>query len=102
MDANSQTLQVPPWLSFTMASKVCTQANADDTHVTVTSKNVEELAHKAPEELAHISEYMRLNKLSANPQKTGYMIIGHPRRTTPLKFKKGIPSFNVFRTEPCP
>ena len=27
MDANSQTLQVPPWLSFTMASKVCTQAN---------------------------------------------------------------------------
>ena len=26
MDANSQTLQVPPWLSFTMTSKVCTQA----------------------------------------------------------------------------
>ena len=28
----------------------------DDTHVTVTSKNVEELLHKAQEELAHISE----------------------------------------------
>ena len=28
MDANSQTLQVPPWLSFTMASKVCTQAKS--------------------------------------------------------------------------
>ena len=54
---------------------------ADDTHVTVTSKNVEELVHKAQEELAHISEYIRLNKLSANPQKTEYMISGHPRRT---------------------
>ena len=30
MDANSQTLQVPPWLSFTMASKVCTQATDCD------------------------------------------------------------------------
>ena len=37
---------------------------ADDTHVTVTSMNVEELVHKAQEELTHISEYMRLNKLS--------------------------------------
>ena len=27
MDANSQTLQVLPWLSFTMESKVCTQAS---------------------------------------------------------------------------
>ena len=31
MDANSQTLQVPPWLSFTMASKVCTQAGKTKT-----------------------------------------------------------------------
>ena len=46
--------------------------HADDTHVTVTSMNVEELVHKAQEELTHISEYMRLNKLSANPQKTEY------------------------------
>ena len=42
---------------------------ADDTHVTVTSMNVEELVRKAQEELTHISEYMRLNNLSANPQK---------------------------------
>ena len=42
---------------------------ADDTHVTVTSMNVEELVRKAQEELTHISEYMRLNKLSANPKK---------------------------------
>ena len=53
---------------------------ADDTHVTLTSMNIDELVHKAQEELTHISKYMRLNKLSANPQKTEYMIIGHPRR----------------------
>ena len=41
----------------------------NDDHLTVTSMNVEELVHKAQEELTHISEYMRLNKLSANPQK---------------------------------
>ena len=39
---------------------------AEDTHVTVTSMNVEELVHKAQEELTHISECMRLNKLNAN------------------------------------
>ena len=58
---------------------------ADDTHVTVTSVNVEELVHKAQEEFTHISEYMRLNKLSANPQKTEYVIIGHPRRTNKVE-----------------
>ena len=58
---------------------------ADDTHVTVTSMNVEELFHKAQEKLTHISECMKLNKLSANPQKTEYMIIGHPRRTNKVE-----------------
>ena len=58
---------------------------ADDTHVTVASMIVEELVHKAQEELAHISEHMRLNKLSANPQKSEYMIIGHPRRTNKVE-----------------
>ena len=53
---------------------------ADDTHVTLTSMNIEELVQKAQEELINISEWMRLNKLSANPKKTEYMIIGHPRR----------------------
>ena len=52
---------------------------ANDTHVTLKSMNVEELVHETQEELTHISEYMSLNQLSANPQKTEY--IGHPRRT---------------------
>ena len=42
---------------------------ADDTHVTLTSMNVEELVHKAQEELTHISEYMTLNESSVNPKK---------------------------------
>ena len=42
---------------------------ADDTHVAVPSMNVEELVPKAQEELSHISEYIRLNELSTNPQK---------------------------------
>ena len=58
---------------------------ADDTHETLTPMNIEELVHKAQEELTHISEYMRLNKLSANPQKKEYMIIGHPRRTNKVE-----------------
>lgn len=54
---------------------------ADDTQVTLTSKNVEELTIPQ-EELTHISEWMRINKLSANPQKkTEYMVIRHPSKT---------------------
>ena len=32
------------------------------------------------DELSNISEWMRLNQLSAKPQKTEYMFIGHPNR----------------------
>ena len=61
---------------------------ADDTHVTVTSMNVEELVYKAQEELTHISEYMRLNKLRAHAQKAEHMIIGHPRRTNKVEINE--------------
>ena len=62
---------------------------ADDTHVTLTSiMNVDELVHKAQEELTHVSEYMRLNKLSANPQETEKMIIGHPRRANKVEVQE--------------
>ena len=53
---------------------------ADDTHVTLTSDSIEELLEKAQEEMRNISEWMKINKLSIGPQKTEYMIIGHPRR----------------------
>ena len=35
----------------------------------------------ARKELANIAEWMRVNKLSPNPQKTEFMIIGHPLST---------------------
>ena len=35
----------------------------------------------ARKELAHIVEWMRINKLSPNPQKTEFMIIGHQLST---------------------
>ena len=62
--------------------------HADDTHVTVAFMNVEELVHEAHKKLTNISEYMRLNKLNANPQKTEYMIIGHPRRTDKVEIRE--------------
>ena len=37
---------------------------------------------------SNISEWMRVNKLSANPQKTDYMIIGHPRRTNKVEISQ--------------
>ena len=57
---------------------------ADDTQVLLVSSNVDELVHKAQDELGNISEWMRLSKLSANPQKTEYMFIGHPNRTNKI------------------
>ena len=39
---------------------------ADNTHVTLTSDNTEELLEMAQEEMWNISEWMRINKLSIN------------------------------------
>ena len=45
---------------------------------------MKEFFESAREEMMNISEWMRINKLSINPQKTEYMIIGHPRRTNKI------------------
>ena len=42
---------------------------ADDTQVSLASSNVDELVRKAQDELSNISEWLRLSKLRANPQK---------------------------------
>ena len=47
---------------------------ADDTHVTLTSDSMAELFETAREEMMNISEWMRIDKLSINPQKTEYRI----------------------------
>ena len=52
----------------------------DDTHVTISSNNLENLLENAPMELLNILEWMRINKLTVNPTKTEKMLIGHPRK----------------------
>ena len=53
---------------------------ADDTNVTIASNDKEKLVAVAQAELDNIAEWMRVNKLSPNPSKTEYMIIGHPQK----------------------
>ena len=61
---------------------------ADDTHVTLTANNIDDLITNAHKELRNISEWMRINKLSANPEKTEYMVIGHPRRINKVEISE--------------
>ena len=51
---------------------------ADDTHVTIASNDSDNLFENAQRKLLKISEWMRNNKITANPKKTEYMLIGHP------------------------
>ena len=37
------------------------------------------------EELQNISEWIRVNKLSANPEKTEFTLIGHQRRINKIE-----------------
>ena len=60
---------------------------ADDTQVSLASSSVDELIRKVQDELGNISEWMRLNKLSANPQKTEYMFIEYPNRANKITEK---------------
>ena len=42
---------------------------ADDTTVMITSNDVEKILQEAQQELFNFSEWMRINKLSSNPEK---------------------------------
>ncbi len=63
---------------------------ADDTNVTIASNDIEKLVADAQEELLNISEWMRVNKLSPNPSKTEYLVIGHPRKTKAVNIPNGL------------
>ena len=63
---------------------------ADDTNVTIASNDIEKLVADAQEELLNISEWLRVNKLSPNPSKTEYLIIGHPRKTKDVNIPNGL------------
>ena len=47
--------------------------------------SLEEVVYKAKEELINISEYMRLNKLSQNHQKAGYLMPAPYSRTNSVE-----------------
>ena len=42
---------------------------ADDTHATIASSEIAELLRTTNKELLNISDWLRINKLSASPQK---------------------------------
>ena len=55
--------------------------DADDTNTTIVASNdKEKLVADAQAELHNITEWIRVNKLSYNPSKTEYVIIGHPMK----------------------
>ena len=60
--------------------------SADDMHGTITSNNLENLLENSQRELLNISIWMRINKLSANPKKTEYMLIVNPRKVNKFFF----------------
>ena len=53
---------------------------ADDSHTTIASKDITELISMTEKELLYVSDWLRVNKQSANPPKTDFMVIGHQRR----------------------
>ena len=53
---------------------------ANDNNVTIASNDEDELVIDAQAELLNIDDWMRVKKLSPNPSKTEYMVIGHPRK----------------------
>ena len=50
---------------------------ADDIHTTIASNDIKELVRMTKKELLNISDWLRVNKLSANPKKTEFMVIGY-------------------------
>ena len=47
----------------------------DDTHIAIASSDIAELIRMTNRELLNISDWLRVNKLSANSQKTEFMIL---------------------------
>ena len=60
---------------------------ADDTSITCSAKDIEELCNDLKTEGKNIAEWMRQNNLSLNTNKTEYMVIGHKRRINHIQGK---------------
>ena len=73
------------WLIYSKAN-----IYADDNNITISSNDKEKLVADARAELHNITEWMRVNKLSPNPSKTGCMIIGHPMKAKSTNAQTGL------------
>ena len=69
---------------------------ADDTHTTIASSDIAELISMSKKELLNISDLLKVNKQSANPYKTEFMVIGHQRRINDIN---DLPSLKLNDTE---
>ena len=69
---------------------------ADDINKTISARDTEELVQKTQVGVENISEWMRINKMRANPEKTEYLIIGHPCGTNTIT---DIAKFNMNGVE---
>ena len=54
---------------------------ADDTTVTCSSEEIDQLCNDLKAEGEHIVDWLRQNKLSLNTEKTEFTVVGHKRQT---------------------
>ena len=71
---------------------------ADDTNLFINGKDVFVLQDMLNKELANISEWLKVNKLSLNINKTQFMVFSR-RKITPLKIDIEIDNQSVIETE---
>ena len=63
---------------------------ADGTNVTIASDDIQRMIDNPSQEMLNLSEWMRINKLSPNPQQTEFMIIGHPLKAKHPSFLESL------------
>ena len=59
--------------------------HADDTSITCSSTNSDSLLRNINNEMANAAEWMQLDKLNLNTDKSEFMVIGHSRQQNNLK-----------------
>ena len=94
-DSSGILLRSPPIYIYLNDFEKCLQSShaniyAHDKAITMASNNIGKMTEDARNELANIAEWMRVNKLSPNPQKTEFMIIGHPLSTRKPKLPEAL------------
>ena len=62
-------------------NKCTSNMYADDTSVTCSAEDIDELCNDLRTEVDNIAEWLRQNKLSLNTDKTEFMVVGHKRQT---------------------